>query len=78
MTHVHRAVPAVRLGLRENVAQFSLLVIINGFVGAMVGMERSILPLLAEQEFHLAARSAIRSRTMLRDDTPIGLAVGTF
>lgn len=61
MTHVHPAVPAVRLGLRENVAQFSLLVIINAFVGAMVGMERSILPLLAEQEFQLAARSAILS-----------------
>ncbi len=41
----------VRLGLRENVAQFSLLVIVNAFVGAMVGMERSILPTLAEQEF---------------------------
>ena len=39
--------PAVRLGLRENVAQFTLLVIVNAFVGAMVGMERSILwPLL--------------------------------
>ena len=61
MAHVHPAVPAVRLGLRENVAQFSLLVIVNAFVGAMVGMERSILPLLAEQEFQLAARSAILS-----------------
>ena len=61
MTQVHPAVPAVRLGLRENVAQFTLLVIVNAFVGAMVGMERSILPLLAEQEFQLAARSAILS-----------------
>src|SRR5262245_3092986 len=49
----------VRLGLRENAAQFSLLVIVNGFVGAMVGLERSILPALAEQEFHLVARSAM-------------------
>lgn len=53
--------PAIRLGLRENFAQFSLLVIVNAFVGAMVGMERSILPLLAEQEFHLATRTAILS-----------------
>jgi len=53
--------PLVRLGLRENAAQFTLLVIVNAFVGAMVGMERSILPAIAEQEFHLAARSAILS-----------------
>ena len=51
----------VRLGLRENFAQFSLLVIVNAFVGAMVGMERSILPAIAEQEFLLAARSAVLS-----------------
>ena len=61
MTHVHPRVPAVRLGLRENVAQFTLLVIVNAFVGAMVGIERSILPLLAEREFQLAARTAILS-----------------
>jgi MFS family permease len=61
MTDVHPRVPAVRLGLRENVAQFTLLVIVNAFVGAMVGIERSILPLLAEQEFELAARTAILS-----------------
>jgi MFS family permease len=51
----------VRLGLRENAAQFTLLVIINAFVGAMAGIERSILPAIAEQEFALAARSAILS-----------------
>jgi MFS family permease len=51
----------IRLGLRENAVQFSLLVVVNAFVGAMVGMERSILPLLAEQEFQLAARTAILS-----------------
>jgi len=50
-----------RLGLRENLAQFSLLVVVNAFVGAMIGMERSILPAIAEQEFHLAARSAVLS-----------------
>jgi MFS family permease len=52
---------AVRLGLRENVAQFTLLVVVNAFVGAMVGIERSILPLLAEREFQLVARTAILS-----------------
>ena len=51
----------LRLGLRENLAQFSLLVVVNAFVGAMIGMERSILPAIAEQEFHLAARSAVLS-----------------
>lgn len=50
-----------RLGLRENLAQFSLLVLVNAFVGAMVGMERTILPLLADREFHLAARAAVLS-----------------
>lgn len=51
----------VRLGLRANAAQFSLLVVVNAFVGAMIGMERSILPAIAQDEFHLAARSAILS-----------------
>ncbi len=52
---------AIRLGLRENMGQFSLLVLVNAFVGAMVGLERSILPAIAEQEFHIAARAAILS-----------------
>jgi len=53
--------PVIRLGLRENLAQFSLLVVVNAFVGAMVGLERSILPAIAEQEFHVVARAAILS-----------------
>lgn len=48
-------------GLRENWKQFSLLVLINAFVGGMVGLERSILPELAEAEFGIAASSAILS-----------------
>lgn len=52
---------APRLGLRANAAQFTLLVVVNAFVGAMVGMERSILPALAEHDFHLAARTAVFS-----------------
>src|SRR5262245_49355137 len=51
----------IELGLRQNAAQFSLLVIINGFVGAMVGMERSILPIIAERDFALEARAAVLS-----------------
>ena len=51
------AVPAVRLGLRENWRQFALLVLINAFVGGMVGLERTVVPLLAEQDFGLASRT---------------------
>jgi MFS family permease len=53
--------PEVQHGLRENLGQFSLLLLINAFVGIMVGMERSILPLLAEREFGIASRTAILS-----------------
>jgi len=53
-----RAQDGVRLGLRENLAQFSLLMIVNAFVGGMVGLERSILPAIAEEDFHLAGRTA--------------------
>jgi MFS family permease len=48
----------IRLGLGANVGQFVLLVGINALVGAMVGQERSILPLLAEREFGLTSASA--------------------
>ena len=51
----------VKLGLKENWQQFSLLVIINAFVGGMVGLERSILPRIAEAEFHIGAKTAILS-----------------
>jgi MFS family permease len=51
----------IRLGLRENLGQFSLLVLVNAFVGAMVGLERTILPAIAQDEFHIAARAAILS-----------------
>jgi hypothetical protein len=51
----------IRLGLRENLGQFSLLVVVNAFVGAMIGLERSILPAIAEVDFGLAARSAVLS-----------------
>jgi len=51
----------VRLGLRANWEQFILLVAVNAFVGATVGIERVILPLLAEREFGIASRAAILS-----------------
>lgn len=49
----------IRLGLRANWRQFALLVLINAFVGAMVGLERAVLPLLGESEFGLGSRTAI-------------------
>jgi MFS family permease len=52
---------SVRLGLRANAAQFSLLVGLNALVGAMVGLERSVLPIVGEEEFGLASRAAILS-----------------
>ncbi|MEX2484527.1 MAG: MFS transporter [Brumimicrobium sp.] len=51
----------VKLGLKENWKQFTLLVIVNAFVGGMVGLERSILPQIAEEEFAIAAKTAILS-----------------
>jgi len=50
---------SVRLGLRENAAQFSLLVLINSFVGLMVGLERAVLPLIGKQSFHLTSDVAV-------------------
>ncbi len=52
---------SLRLGIRENLAQFSLLVLVNAFVGAMVGLERAILPALAEDQYGLAAKTAVLS-----------------
>ncbi|MGB2952497.1 MAG: MFS transporter [Gaiellaceae bacterium] len=49
----------MRLGLRANAAQFSLLVGLNALVGAMVGLERSVLPLVGKQDFHLASHTAV-------------------
>jgi MFS family permease len=51
----------VRLGLRANARQFILLVALNAVVGALVGVERSILPVLGEREFGLASKAAVLS-----------------
>ena len=50
--------PSIRLGLRENLPQFMLLVGVNALVGGMIGQERTVLPLLAKQVFGLAAFSS--------------------
>ena len=51
----------IKLGLKENWQQFTLLVIVNAFVGGMVGMERTIFPRFAELEFGVASKTAILS-----------------
>lgn len=51
----------IKLGLKENWQQFTVLVIVNAFVGGMVGMERSIFPKFAEVEFGIASKTAILS-----------------
>ncbi len=52
---------SITLGLRANWRQFTLLVVINAFVGAMVGLERTVVPLIAEDDFGLVSRSVILS-----------------
>lgn len=52
---------SVTLGLRANWGQFTLLVVVNAFVGAMVGMERTLLPLIAEDEFGLVSKAIVLS-----------------
>ena len=51
----------IKLGLQENWKQFTILVIVNAFVGGMIGMERSIFPKFAEVEFGIASKTAILS-----------------
>ena len=58
---VQEVSPTIELGLRANWRQFWLLVVVNAFVGAMVGLERTVLPLLAEAEFGLASKTAALS-----------------
>lgn len=61
MLYKKQEMDTIKLGLKENWKQFTLLIIINAFVGGMVGLERSILPQIAEAEFHIAAKTAILS-----------------
>jgi MFS family permease len=52
---------AIRLGLRENWQQFSLLVLINAFVGGMVGLERTVVPLIGSEQFNIASTTIVVS-----------------
>ena len=56
-----RAADSVTLGLRANWRQFALLVVVNAFVGAMVGLERAVLPVIAVTEFRIASTTAVLS-----------------
>ena len=51
----------IALGLRENWQQFALLVLINAFVGGMIGLERTLVPLIGGETFRLASTAAITS-----------------
>ena len=53
--------PPIRLGLGANWRQFALLVVVNAFVGAMVGLERTVLPLIAQADFGLASKTSVLS-----------------
>jgi hypothetical protein len=53
--------PAIRLGLRENLSQFSLLVLVNALVGGMVGLERTVVPLIGSEEFKIASATVVAS-----------------
>lgn len=54
-------VSSYQLGLKENWKQFTLLVIVNAFVGAMIGLERSIFPEFAEKVFGITSATAVLS-----------------
>jgi MFS family permease len=58
---VPAAAAPIRLGLRENLGQFSLLVLINAFVGGMVGIERTVVPLVGTEEFGIGSEVVVFS-----------------
>jgi len=55
------ASPSIQLGLRENWQQFSLLVLVNAFVGGMVGLERTVVPLIGAEEFDIVSTTIVVS-----------------
>lgn len=65
----------IKLGLKENWKQFTLLVIINGFVGGMVGLERSILPQIAEYEFVVVSAHNSSSSQFNKLNLPISIRI---
>src|SRR6516225_4780471 len=56
-----QAAPSVRLGLKENWPQFALLLLINAFVGGMVGIERTVVPLIGAEEFRIGSTTLVVS-----------------
>jgi len=58
---VPQTVSSVRLGLKENWPQFALLVLINAFVGGMVGIERTVVPLIGSEEFKISSTMLVVS-----------------
>src|SRR6516162_9565963 len=56
-----QAAASVRLGLKENWPQFALLVLINAFVGGMVGIERTVVPLIGAEEFRIGSTTLVVS-----------------
>jgi MFS family permease len=56
-----QATSSVRLGLKENWRQFALLIVINAFVGGMVGIERTVVPLIGSQEFGITSTTIVLS-----------------
>lgn len=56
--HLHQP---LKLGLRENMEQFCLLVVVNAFVGSMVGLEQAVVPLIGQEEFGIVSKTAILS-----------------
>ena len=56
-----QATPTVRLGLKENWPQFTLLLLVNAFVGGMVGIERTVVPLIGAEEFGIGSTTLIVS-----------------
>jgi MFS family permease len=61
---MNRSSFGIRLGLRENWRQFTLLVVVNAFVGGMIGLERAVMPVIATTEFRVASTTAVMSFIM--------------
>ena len=61
MSALDRRDARIHFGLRANAAQFGLLIALNALVGALVGVERSVLPLVGEQDFGLGSKAAVLS-----------------
>jgi cyanate permease len=56
-----KTVPQIRLGLKPNINQFLLLILVNAFVGAMIGLEQTVVPLLGKEEFGLESNVLVLS-----------------